>query len=142
MPFVHGKNVVIWVYDSGGTCRNLSGDKNSVTLSWSRNNPETTTFGKVAVQRIAGLQDATLSGAGIWNSDATTGIDVVLSGLIAASTPALVLFAPGGSVSGCQLYSACMQISKFDVVGPVNNVVAVNWEFQLGSGSITDGSVT
>jgi len=141
MPFVHGKNSVIYVWDAGGTCRNMSGDKNSVTLSWNRNNPETTTFGKVATQRIAGLHDGVLSGAGIWNSDASSGIDAIFSGIMAASIPTLVQYAPGGSVSGCRLYSACYQMSKYDVVGPVNGVVAVNWEFQLASGSITVGSV-
>lgn len=141
MPFVHGKNVVIYVWDAGGTCRNMSGDKNSVTLAWSRNNPETTTFGKIAVQRIAGLQDTTLSGAGIFNSDDSTGIDAVFSGIMAASLNTLVELAPGGSVSGCPLYSACYQMSKYDIVGPVNGVVAVNWEFQMGSGSLTAASV-
>jgi len=141
MPFVHGKNVVIWVWDAAGTCRNLSGDKNSVTMSWSRNNPETTTFGKIAVQRIAGLHDVALSGAGIFNTDDTSGIDAVFSGIMAASVNTLVQLAPAGSVSGCPLYSACYQMSKYDVVGPVNGVVAVNWEFQMGSGSLTSASV-
>jgi hypothetical protein len=142
MPFVHGKNVVIWVDDSGGTCRNMSGDKNSVTLAWNRNNPETTTFGKTTVQRIAGLQDAVLSGAGVFNTDDTTGIDAVFSGIMAASVNTRVQLAPAGSVSGCPLYSACYQMSKYSIVGPVNGVVAVNWEFQIASGSLTSACVT
>lgn len=137
MPFVHGKNATIWVWDASGTCRNLSGDKNSITLAWDKNNPETTTFGKVATQRIAGLTDATLSGAGIWNSDDTTGLDDVLGGILAASTPTLVQFSPAGSLAGCPMYSACYQMSKYDVIGPIGGVVAANWEFQLASGSLT-----
>lgn len=141
MPFVHGKNTVIFVWDAAGTCRNISGDKNSVTLSWSRNNPETTTFGKIAMQRIAGLHDVTLSGTGIFNTDDTTGIDAVFSGIMNASLNTLIQLAPAGSVSGCPLYSACYQMSKYDIVGPVNGVAAVNWEFQHGSGSLTAASV-
>ena len=73
MPYVHGKNSVIWMWDAGGTCRNLSGDKNNVTLAWDRENSESTTFGKIALQRLTGLQDATISGAGVWNSDSDSG---------------------------------------------------------------------
>lgn len=141
MPFVHGKNVVIWVFDAGGTCRNMSGDKNSVTMAWAKNNPETTTFGKIATQRMSGLYDVTLSGAALFNTDDTTGIDAVFSGLMAASVNAEIKLAPAGSVSGCPLYSACYQISKYDIVGPVNGAIAVNWEFQLSSGSLTSASV-
>lgn len=137
MPFVHGKNSVIWVWDSNGTCRNISGDKNSITMSWNRNNPETTTFGKAGVQRIAGLYDATMSGAGIWNSDASSGIDAVFSSLLATCQATLVNFLPGGSSTGCRMYSACMVLSKYDITTSVNAVVAVAWEFQLGSGSVT-----
>ena len=142
MPFVHGKNTVIWVWDTGGTCRNLSGDKNSVTMSWNKSNPETTTFGKIATQRIAGLYDVVLSGAGIFNTDASTGINTVLAAIMAASTNTLVNLLPAGSVTGCPLYSACYQLSKYEIVGPVNGVTAVNWEFQLASGSLTQASAT
>jgi hypothetical protein len=139
--FVHGKNVVIWIDDALGTCRNLSGDKNSVAIAWLRNDPEILTFGENTVQRLAGLQDATLSGAGIFNTTNTTGIDAVFSGLMASSANTRIQLAPAGSVSGCPLYTACYQMSKYDIVGPVGGVAAVSWEFQIASGSLTSGCV-
>jgi len=131
------------VWDSAGTCRNVSGDLNSVTLAWTRDNPDTTTLGKVNVQRITGIRDAQLSGAGIWNSDNTTGTDDIFSALMGASNVhTMVAWAPAGcAVSGCPLYSGCFQISQYEPTGPVNGPVAYNWTFQLSSGSITAGSV-
>ena len=52
MPKVHGKNSVIFVSDSGGTCRNLSGDMNNVVLSWTRANVDVTVFGTCDVDRL------------------------------------------------------------------------------------------
>jgi len=137
MPFVHGKNAVIILWDNGGTCRNISGDKNSATLSWSRNNPVTTTFGHDNVTRIPGIYDATFAGAGIWNSDNASGIDAVMSGIMTGSQFTLINFLPGGSLTGCPVYSACMVLNKYDMVAGVNAAVGCNWSFELGSGSIT-----
>ena len=143
MPsFIHGLNGTIIVYDSGGSPRNVSGDINSVTLSWTRDNPETTTLGKVNVQRITGIRDATMSGAGIWNADNASGTDDIFSTLMGASNVhTLIQWAPAGCiVSGCPIYSGCFQISQYEITGPVNGPVAYNWTFQLSSGSITAGS--
>lgn len=142
MPNVHGTNGVIFVWDSGGTCRNLSGDLNNVTLSWTRDNPAVTTFGDVAEQRIAGIQDATLNLAGLYNSAETTSVNAVLEALMTASTVnTLINWAPAGSVSGCPLYSGCFLISSFEVNGPQGGPVAITAAFQMANGSVTAGSV-
>ena len=140
MPFSHGLQTVIWIDDSTGTCRNLSGDFNSVTMSWTKDNPDTTTFGKTTTQRISGLRDMNLNGAGIWNTGAASADDV-LGGLMAASINTLVRYAPGGSVSGCPLYSACMQLASYEISGPIAGPVGISWAFQHASGSVTDGTV-
>ena len=144
MPsFIHGLNGVVFLHDTGGTCRNVSGDLNSVTLSWTRDNPDTTTLSKVNVQRITGIRDATLTGAGIWNADQTPGTDDIFSTLMNASNVhTLIQWAPAGcAVSGCPVYSGCFQISQYEIAGPVNGPVAFNWSFQLSSGSVTTGCV-
>ena len=143
MPFVHGTNSVLFLWDSGGTCRNVSGDLNNIALSWTRDNPDTTTFGKTTVQRIGGLQDATLTGAGLFNTAETTSINAILEALMAASaTNTLVNWVPGACLSGCPMYSACMLLSAFDVTAPVNGPAAISYTFQIASGSVTSGSVT
>ena len=51
MTQVHGRNLVLQLFPSGAASLNVSGDMNSANLTWSRNNPETTTFGKDTVQQ-------------------------------------------------------------------------------------------
>lgn len=139
MSFIHGKNALITAHDSAGTQRDLSGDTNSATWTWSRDNPDTTTFGKDSIQRIAGLRDATLNFAGIWNSG-TGVVDAVLSGIMAASLNTLVRYAPA-NVSGCPLFAACMLLQSYEVSAPVNGVVAFTGAFQLSSGSVSASTV-
>ena len=100
----HGRNAIIKIEDDGGTVRDLSGDMNSVTLTWTKENFDTMTFGKDNMQRISGFRDVTLTGAGIWNGTETTSIDAVLSGLLSGSKVTVACYAPGGSVSGSPLY--------------------------------------
>jgi len=141
MPKVHGKNSVIFVTDSGGTCRNISGDMNNIVLSWSKANVDVTTFGLSDVDRIPGIRDATLTGAGFYNETDTTGIHAVLQGIMAASTATCINFAPAGSVSGCQLISGCYLISSYEITGPIGGAVAATFSFEQTAGSLIFGTV-
>ena len=139
MPFAHGTQTKVFIWDTGSTCRDLSGDFNSVTLSWTRDNPDVTTFGKNTIQRIGGLMDAALNGAGIWNSGATSSA-CVLADLMNASLPTLVRYAPA-SITGCPVYVACMLVSQFEVTGPVNGPTGISWAFQVAAGSMSASQV-
>ena len=139
MPQSHGRNSALWVWDSSGTCRNLSGDHNNITLTWSRDNPQTTTITKDTNSRIPGIRDATLAGAGLWTSGAGSA-DAVMATILAASVNTLIHYAPGGSVTGCPLYSACFLLSQYQVVGPINGPVGISYTFQIASGSVTFGT--
>lgn len=129
------------LWDSGGTSRMLTQDLNSYGLAWTRDNPATTTFGKESVQRISGIRDATLSLAGIWNEEAASGIDIVLSGLLAASNNALVRFMPAGCISGCAFYTGCFLVSQYQMTAALNGAVAITATLQLSSGSISASTV-
>jgi hypothetical protein len=115
---------------------------NNIVLSWSRANVDVTTFGKSDVDRLPGIRDATLTGAGFYEETDTTGIHAVLSGIMSASLTTCINYAPAGSVSGCQLISGCFLISTYDVTGPINGAVAVSFAFQQTSGSLILGTVT
>lgn len=135
MSFIHGKNALLTVHDSAGTQRDLSGDSNQASWSWSRDNPDTTTFSKDSVQRLAGLRDCTLTFAGIWNSG-TGVVDATLAGIMAASLNTYVRFAEA-NVTGCPLLTACMSLQNYEVTAPVNGVVAFTAAFNLSSGSVS-----
>jgi len=135
MSNIHGRNSLITVHDSAGTQRTLSGDTNATTFTWSRDNPDVTTYGNDSIQRISGLRDAALTFAGIW-STGTGNVDAVLAGIMAASLNTLVRFAPA-NVAGCPLFAACYLLQSYEVTSPVNGVVAYTGAFQLSSGSVS-----
>lgn len=142
MPFVHGKNAFLEIDDVAGAAFKIQPDLSQITLAWSRDNPITTTFGQNTQQRLAGIRDVALNGTGVWNGDhaGASAAAAIFDGLMAASIPTLVKFAPGGSISGCPLYTACMLISSHETSAPVNGVVTNTFAFQIASGSLTTGS--
>jgi len=138
MSNIHGRNSFIALFDDAGASADLSGDANNTTWTWSRDNPDVTTYGKDSIQRIAGLRDATLTVAGIWNdaAGASTATACVVRGLMAGSLNSYVRFAPA-KVTACPLFCACMLVNSYEENSPVNNVVTFTFSAQLGSGSVT-----
>lgn len=133
----HGTKAVIVVWDTGGTCRFISGDTTSYTISWTKDNPDSTTLGNDTHQRISGLRDGNLSFSSIYDTTATTGIDAIMRDIIAGSANTLVHLAPGGSISGSPLYSACMLANAWEMTVPVDGIVTATGGFDISSGSIT-----
>ncbi len=137
MPFVHGKNAKLYLWDSTSACRDISGDMNSLTVSWTRDNIETTTMGKDSKQRLSGIKDFSIQYAGLHNAETASGIVTVLENMASTSAINLVRAHPGGSITGCIVYNACMLMSAYDHNAPVNGPVAVTFTMQLAAGSPT-----
>ena len=140
MPQILGRNSILHILDNAGTSRNISGDLNNVVLSWTRANAVMTTFGKDTEQRIAGVRDATLTAAAIWNSDDNV-IDDIMDDLLSGSTITLVKFMPGGSTAGCPLYTACMLLNQYQVTAPLAGAVAAAFTFEMANGSMSASTV-
>lgn len=138
MSNIHGKNAFIMLTDSSAASADLSGDTNQWTFTWSRDNPDTTTFQKESVQRISGLRDGALSVAGVWNNNdgASTATGCVLRSLMSGSMNTLMRIAPA-KVAACPLFAACMLVSSYEESAPVNGVVAFSYTLQLASGSVS-----
>lgn len=137
MPFVHGKNAKLWLWDTTSACRDISGDMNSLTVSWTRDNVETTTMGKDSKQRMSGIKDFSIQYAGLHNAETASGIVTLLENMASTSAINLVKANPGGSTAGSISYTACVLMSAFDHNAPVNGPVAVSFTLQLASGSPT-----
>ena len=142
MPFSHGRLAVFTLEDTAAASYGVSPDLTSIAHSWTRDNPLTTTMGKDTNTRIAGIRDYSISLAYIWNGDAgsASALPQILDALLAASGVTQIRYAPGGSISGCPLYTACMLVSQHDHTAPVNGVVAGTGTLQIASGSLTTGS--
>jgi len=136
MPQIHGRNWSLHIWDNSAASRNATPDLTSLSLSWSRNNPDATTFGKDSVQRISGLRDATLSGAFIYNTD-TNGIRDVLEDLTSTSTVTLLKFISASGVAGCPMWTGCFLLSAYEESVPLDGPVAATFTFQLASGSLS-----
>ncbi len=137
---VHGKRSILILWDATGASRNASGDMNSITFTWTRDNTDSTTFGQDSIQRVPGILDAKLAGAAIFSGADTTGIDAVLSSILSSSNNTLIQYLPAGSFSGSPVYSGCYLLDQYEISGEIKSTVAVSWAFSLASGSITSGS--
>src|SRR5512139_2090680 len=134
---VHGKNSLFILWDATGASRNVSGDMNSITMTWTRDNTDSTTFGQDSTQRVPGIYDAKMTGGAIFSGQDTTGIDAVMAAIMAASNNTLVHYLPAGSRSGSPLYSGCFLVDQWEISGAVGGTVAATWSFSLASGSLT-----
>jgi len=140
MTNVHGSKAVVYIDDMAGACQKVDSDLTSVTFSRSKNNPESTTFGKNTVQRIDGLRDVTMDMTAVWESGSSAsnpGIVSVLDDIDAGSLVSRVQYLPGGSATGSPIYTACMRLNSFAQNSPVDGITTVNFSMSIGSGSVT-----
>ncbi len=137
MPKIHGRNSSLAVWDTAGASQPITGDIMNVTLSWPRNNPDITTLGNSTTQRLDGLRDVSIKGAGIWNTG-TNNAPCVLGGIMAGSLISLVKWWPAGSANtGCMFWTACMILSSYEENTGVNQAVGMAFEFQQASVSVS-----
>ena len=134
-----GNGAILQAFTSSGSL-DISGDFNNITLNLDKNNPETTTFGKTTAQRISGIKDIGIDFAGFWNTGASTAFSWLLVDW-AASTNTVLRFAPGGSVSGCPVFTGSFLLSKLNIPTPHNGPVAMSFSAQHAAGSLTSACV-
>ena len=138
MSFVHGKDSVFSVDDTGGSLRALSSFVDNVSgLPGSRDLSEVTAFGDEGVRNIPGLVNATFSISGHWDPTQTTGPDAVLGGLMTGQTaPATFEYGPQGSTSTNIKYTGEAWLTSYTAESSVSDKVSFSAEFQV------DGVIT
>jgi len=137
MAFVHGKDAVFSLDDSGGSLRAVKIYLNAVTgLPGARGLSETTAFGDQGTRYIPSLSNVTFSIAGHFDSTASTGIATVLNGLRTATATASFEYGPEGSTAGKVKYSGECWMSELAVDSSVSERVPIAATFQV------DGVVT
>lgn len=139
MAIPHGMNAVIKIDDSGGTLRDLSAFVNSVEgLPGEGEVSETTTFATGVVPKtfIRGNTTSTFTIAGFYDSTATTGPDVVLSGLRTSAATATFEYGPEGGTTGKVRYTGEALLTRYTTSAPVGDAVSFTAEFQV-TGAVT-----
>lgn len=101
MAFVHGKDAVFSLEDSGGTLRAIKIYLNSITgLPGARALSEVTAFGDAGTKSIPSLANVDFSLGGHYDATALTGVSTVLNGLRTATSTASFEYGPAGSTTG------------------------------------------
>jgi len=132
MAFVHGKDSVFKVDNSGGTLTDISSYVNSVDFPETADVAETTTLGDGSKTYIVGLKDSTLSVAGLWDST----LDGILGAVIGQSATLSFEYSPEGTGSGAIKYTGECILTSYAQNSPVGDVVSYSADFQV-SGDVT-----
>lgn len=136
MAFVHGKGTKFKIDTGADALTDISAYLNNVDVSWEVDTPETTTFGNSDRTYIAGLRNATISIAGIW--DAT--LDAVIASQPAGATTLLNFeYGPAGLTGGLVKYSGTCLLTSYSLGSPVDGVATFSADYQV-SGAVTVGT--
>lgn len=139
MATVFGNLAVLKVADTGATLRDLSQYISTIDgLPGDGEVEDLTTMGAPGLGHIFGraLNTAKVSIQGFWDPTATSGPDVVLSGLRTFSTPVAVQFGPQGSTTGNVRYSANVLVTKYTVNSQATKYTSFACDMQV-SGAVT-----
>jgi hypothetical protein len=137
MAFVHGKDAVFSLDDSGGTLRLIKAYLNQVSgLPGARGLSETTAFGDQGQRNIPGLAVNQFSIAGHADFASATAIGQLLNGLRTTTATSSFEYGPEGSATGKVRYYGECWMTDFEVGANVNDKVSISASFQV------DGVVT
>lgn len=132
MTFVHGKDAVFSLDDSGGTLRNVKIYLNSVSgLPGARALSEVTAFGDSGTKSIPSLANVQFSIGGHYDATASTGIATVLNGLRTATATATFEYGPAGSASGALKVTGECWLTELTYDATVSDRVPVAASFQV-----------
>jgi hypothetical protein len=135
MAFVHGKNTVFKVDDSGGTLRTISAYVTSVDFPQTADTAETTAFGSTNKSYVAGVKDATVSIEGIWDPT----VDGYLYGIVGQTVS--IEYGPEGATALDKKYTCEAICTNYTPPSSIDDAVKFSAEFQV-SGAVTRGAYT
>lgn len=132
MAFVHGKDSVFKLDNSGGALTDISTYVNSVDFPETADVAETTTLGDGSKSYIVGLKDATLSISGLWDST----LDGILGAVVGQSATLSFEYSPEGTTGGNVKYTGECILTSYSQSSPVGDVVGFSADMQV-SGDVT-----
>ena len=135
MAFVHGKDSVFKLDNSGGSLTDISAYVNSVDMPQTVDVAETTVLGKDNKTYIVGLKDATISLAGLWDSTA----DAIFGAVLGQSATLSFEYSPEGTTSGNVKYTGEAILTSYSKNSPVGDVVTYSADLQV-SDAVTRGT--
>lgn len=135
MAFVHGKNTVFKVDNSGGTLTDISTYVTDVSLSRSVDTAETSTFGSTDKSYVVGLRDSSFSITGKYDA----AVDSHLNGILGQTASVSFEYGPEGSTAGSTKYTGEAYCTSFERSSAVGDATSFTANFQV-TGSVTRGT--
>jgi len=135
MAFVHGKDSVFKLDNSGGSLTDISSYVNNVDFPETSDVSETTTLGADNKTYIAGLKDSTIGLSGLWDSTA----DAIFGAVVGQSATLSFEYSPEGTTGGNVKYTGEAILTSYAISSPVGDVVGYSADMQV-SGAITRGT--
>lgn len=135
MAFTHGKDSVFKLDNASGSLTDISTYVNNVDFPESADVSETTTLGADNKTYIAGLKDATISLAGLWDATA----DAIFGAVVGQSATLTYEYSPEGTASGKIKYTGEAILTSYAISSPVGDAVGYSADLQV-SGAVTRGT--
>ncbi|BAQ85087.1 Phage minor tail protein 2 [uncultured Mediterranean phage uvMED] len=135
MAFTHGKDSVFKLDNASGSLTDISTYVNNVDFPESADVSETTTLGADNKTYIAGLKDATISLAGLWDATA----DAIFGAVVGQSATLSYEYSPEGTASGKIKYTGEAILTSYAISSPVGDAVGYSADLQV-SGAVTRGT--
>ena len=135
MAFTHGKDSVFKLDNASGSLTDISAFVNNVDFPETADVSETTTLGADNKTYIAGLKDATISLAGLWDATA----DAIFGAVVGQSATLSYEYSPEGTASGKIKYTGEAILTSYSISSPVGDAVGYSADLQV-SGAVTRGS--
>tara|TARA_R100001082_G_scaffold90534_2_gene57070 strand:- start:4817 stop:5227 length:411 start_codon:yes stop_codon:yes gene_type:complete len=135
MAFTHGKDSVFKLDNASGSLTDISTYVNNVDFPESADVSETTTLGADNKTYIAGLKDATISLAGLWDATA----DAIFGAVVGQSATLSYEYSPEGTASGKIKYTGEAILTSYSISSPVGDAVGYSADLQV-SGAVTRGT--
>lgn len=139
MGKIHGKDSFLALEDSGAVFRTLSTWCDNIEMDMSVDMADSTTIGVESKEFLPGLDGASITLSGKWDSVVTVGPDVVLSGLKSAKLLTGFRYGPGGGTVGLVSYEGDCYVERYAVSSPLEGVVKFNATLRV-SGGVTRGA--
>lgn len=123
MAFSHGKVAVVKIGDATNTLVDISPITNTCDIPRSVATGETTHFGDTAKEFIAGLEDGTVSIAGLFDSVLDATISAMVDSVANGTNANIKLeYGPQGSTTGKIKYSLNFVPTNYTITTPVGGV--------------------
>jgi predicted secreted protein len=135
MAFTHGKDSVFKLDNASGSLTDISTYVNNVDFPETADVSETTTLGADNKTYIAGLKDATISLAGLWDATA----DAIFGAVVGQSATLSYEYSPEGTASGKVKYTGEAILTSYAISSPVGDAVGYSADLQV-SGAVTRGT--